>query len=122
MVWVRAVGGRLKTDYRYSAELCYNTFPFPDVSDQKKRELEYHAKQVLSAREAHSELTMAELYDPDKMPEDLRSAHVSLDIAVEQCYRKRPFDNDEKRLEYLFKYYEKMSAGSKLGQQELEIL
>lgn len=122
MVWVRAVGGRLKTDYRYSVELCYNTFPFPDVSDQKKRELEYHAKQVLSAREAHSELTMAELYDPDKMPEDLRSAHVSLDIAVEQCYRKRPFDNDEKRLEYLFKYYEKMSAGSKLGQQELEIL
>ncbi len=122
MVWVRAVGGRLKTDYRYSAELCYNTFPFPDVSDPKKRELEYHAKQVLSAREAHSELTMAEIYDPDKMPEDLRSAHVSLDIAVEQCYRKRPFDNDEKRLEYLFKYYEKMSAGSKLGQQELEIL
>lgn len=122
MVWVRAVGGRLETRLRYSAELCYNTFPFPDVSDQKKRELEYHAKQVLSAREAHSELTMAELYDPDKMPEDLRSAHVSLDIAVEQCYRKRPFDNDEKRLEYLFKYYEKMSAGSKLGQQELEIL
>lgn len=122
MVWVRAVGGRLKTDYRYSAELCYNTFPFPDISAQKKRELEYHAKQVLRARENHSELTMAELYDPEKMPEDLRSAHESLDIAVEQCYRKRPFDNDEKRLEYLFKLYEKMSSGIKLDQPELEIL
>lgn len=122
MVWVRAVGGRLKTDYRYSAELCYNTFPFPDISDQKKRELEYHAKQVIAARENHSELTMAELYDPEKMPEDLRSAHESLDIAVEQCYRKRPFDSDEKRLEYLFKLYEKMSAGAKLEQTELEIL
>lgn len=122
MVWVRAVGGRLKTDYRYSAELCYNTFPFPDISAQKKRELEYHAKQVLRARENHSELTMAELYDPEKMPEDLRSAHESLDIAVEQCYRKRPFDNDEKRLEYLFKLYEKMSSGVKLDQPELEIL
>lgn len=56
------------------------------------------------------------------MPEDLRSAHESLDIAVEQCYRKRPFDNDEKRLEYLFKLYEKMSSGVKLDQPELEIL
>ena len=122
MVWVRAVGGRLETRLRYSAELCYNTFPFPDISAQKKRELEYHAKQVLRARENHSELTMAELYDPEKMPEDLRSAHESLDIAVEQCYRKRLFDNDEKRLEYLFKLYEKMSSGVKLDQPELEIL
>lgn len=122
MVWVKSVSGRLRSDIRYTAAISYNTFPFPNISDQRKRELEYHAKQVLAAREKHSELTMAELYDPEKMPEDLRSAHVSLDIAVEQCYRKRPFDNDEKRLEYLFKYYEKMSAGSKLGQQELEIL
>lgn len=122
MVWVRAVGGKLETRLRYSAELCYNTFPFPEISEQRKRELEYHAKQVLAARENHSELTMAELYDPEKMPEDLRSAHSSLDIAVEQCYRKRPFDNDEKRMEYLFKLYEKMVGGAKLEQAELELL
>ncbi len=122
MVWVRAVGGRLETRLRYSAELCYNTFPFPNVSEQRKRDLEYHAKQVLEARENHSELTMAELYDPNKMPKDLRSAHNSLDIALEQCYRKRPFDNDEKRLEYLFKLYEKMVKGETPEQSELELL
>ena len=122
MVWVKSVSGRLRSDIRYTAAISYNTFPFPDISDQKKRELEYHAKQVLAARENHSELTMAELYDPEKMPEDLRSAHESLDIAVEQCYRKRPFDSDEKRLEYLFKLYEKMSAGAKLEQTEMELL
>lgn len=122
MTWVRAVGGRLKTDYRYSAELCYNTFPFPEISAQKKKELEYHAKQVLAERAKHSELTMADLYDPDKMPEGLRKAHNSLDIAIEQCYRKRPFDSDEKRLEYLFKMYEKMVAGKKLDAEQLELL
>ena len=65
---------------------------------------------------------MAELYDPDKMPENLRQAHESLDIAVEQCYRKKPFESDEKRLEYLFKLYEKMSAGQKLDNDQLELL
>lgn len=113
MVWVRAVAGRLKTDYRYSAELCYNTFPFPHISDKQKKIIEMHVDNILAEREKHSDKTMAELYDPDKMPESLRQAHHNLDIAIELCYKKRPFDNDEQRLEYLFKMYEIMTNPTK---------
>ncbi len=108
MTWVRAVAGRMKTDYRYSSVLCYNTFPFPKITEKRKSELEQHVFAVLDQREAHSEKTLAELYDPDKMPEGLRKAHHEMDLAVEQCYRKKPFTSDEQRLEYLFKLYEKM--------------
>ncbi len=108
MTWVRAVAGRLKTDYRYSSTLCYNTFPFPDISKAQKETLEDHVFKVLDEREQHPEKTMAELYDPDKMPQGLRQAHHEMDLAVEQCYRKKPFTSDEERLEYLFKLYEKM--------------
>lgn len=122
MKWVSFACGRLGNGYRYSSELCYNTFPFPEVTNKQKEELERHAKYVLVTREAHSELTMADLYDPDKMPEDLKLAHESLDLAVERCYRKKPFESDEKRLEYLFKMYEKMIAGQKLDADQLELL
>jgi hypothetical protein len=108
MTWVRAVAGRLKTDYRYSSALCYNTFPFPDISESQKTALEDHVFQVLDEREQHPEKTMAQLYDPDKMPEGLLQAHHEMDLAVEGCYRSRPFKNDEERLEYLFKFYEEM--------------
>ena len=110
MVWVRTVGGRLKTDYRYSAGLCYNTFPFPSISDTKKSEIEEAATNVLLARENYPEKTLADLYDPEKMPEDLREAHEELDAIVESCYPGAPFPNDEARLECLFKLYEKMTA------------
>lgn len=110
MVWVRTVGGRLKTDYRYSAGLCYNTFPFPSISDTKKSEIEEAATNVLLARENYPEKTLADLYDPEKMPEDLRAAHEKLDAIVESCYPGAPFPNDEARLECLFKLYEKMTA------------
>ena len=110
MVWVRTVGGRLKTDYRYSAGLCYNTFPFPSISDTKKSEIEEAATNVLLARENYPEKTLADLYDPEKMPEDLRAAHEELDAIVESCYPGAPFPNDEARLECLFKLYEKMTA------------
>lgn len=110
MAWVRAVAGRLKTDYRYSSGLCYNTFPFPEISDDQKEDLEEHVFRVLHEREAHSEKTMAELYDPEKMPEGLRSAHHKMDLAVEKCYRSRPFKSDEERLEYLFNLYDEMTA------------
>lgn len=113
MVWVRAVAGRLKTDYRYSAELCYNTFPFPDITDKQKQTIEYHVNNILAEREKHSDKTMAELYDPDKMPQGLREAHQSLDIAIEKCYRQTPFESDEKRLEHLFKRYEMMTNPDK---------
>ncbi|OOY49055.1 hypothetical protein BOV94_12635 [Solemya velum gill symbiont] len=110
MTWVRAVAGRLKTDYRYSSALCYNTFPFPEISGDQKENLEKCVFNVLDEREAHSEKTMAELYDPDKMPEGLRLAHHEMDLAVEQCYRSLPFKSDEERLEYLFRLYEEMIA------------
>ncbi|MBQ6768103.1 MAG: class I SAM-dependent DNA methyltransferase [Prevotella sp.] len=109
MVWVKTVGGRLKTDYRYSAQLCYNTFPFPQISNEKKDEIKQAAEEVLVTREFYPEKTLAELYDPDKMPQDLREAHARLDDIVESCYPGYPFANDEARLECLFKLYEKMT-------------
>ena len=110
MIWVKTVGGRLKTDYRYSAQLCYNTFPFPQISAEKKQEIESAAEEVLITREYYPEKTLAELYDPDKMPDDLREAHAKLDDIVESCYPGYPFASDEARLECLFKLYEKMTA------------
>ena len=113
MTWVRAVAGRLETRIRYSSALCYNTFPFPDISEVQKSTLEDHVFKVLDEREQHSEKTMAQLYDPDKMPDGLRQAHHEMDIAVEQCYRKQPFNSDEERLAYLFKLYEEMIEAEK---------
>lgn len=113
MAWVKTVGGRLKTDYRYSAQLCYNTFPFPKITDSKKQELESAAEEILLVRAEHSEKTLAEMYDPDKMPQDLRDAHHTLDLIVESCYRKEPFISDEERLEHLFKLYETMTNKNK---------
>jgi len=110
MTWVRAVAGQLETRIRYSNTLCYNTFPFPPISDTQKQELEKHVYTILGEREAHSEKTLAQLYDPDKMPAGLREAHRQNDLAVERCYRSRPFESDEERLEYLFKLYEQMVA------------
>ncbi len=113
MTWLRTVAGRLKTDYRYSSALCYNTFPFPEISEVQKDMLEDHVFKVLHERELHPEKTMAELYDPDKMPDTLRQAHHEMDLAVEKCYRPRPFKSDEERLEYLFKLYEEMIEAEK---------
>lgn len=108
MVWVKAVAGRLESRLRYSSTICYNTFPFPNISKVKKAQIEENVFAVLEEREKHPEKTMAQLYDPDKMPAGLRQAHKDLDAAVERCYRLKPFDNDTQRLEYLFKEYEKM--------------
>ncbi|WMP17540.1 type IIL restriction-modification enzyme MmeI [Thiothrix lacustris] len=113
MTWVRAVAGRLETRIRYSSSLCYNTFPFPDISAKQKEKLEEHVFAVLDEREKHPEKTMAQLYDPDKMPAGLRQAHHDMDIAIEQCYRAKPFSSDEERLEYLFTLYEAMIAAEK---------
>lgn len=111
MDWVRAVGGRLETRYRYSAGLCYNTFPFPKISDSKKSEIEEAATEILLTREPYLTVgkTLADLYDPDTMPDDLREAHARLDDIVESCYPGYPFASDEARLECLFKMYEKMT-------------
>lgn len=108
MVWVRAVGGRLKTDYRYSAKLCYNTFPFPEISLKQKENLNLYVFAILDERAKYPEKTMAHLYDPDTMPIGLQQAHKELDEAIEKCYRLQPFTTDTERLEYLFRLYEEM--------------
>jgi len=110
MVWVKAVAGRLKSDYRYSSALCYNNFPFPIISKQRKEEITQCVFRILEEREKHSEKTLAKLYGPEKIPEGLREAHLLNDLAVERCYRSKPFESDEERLEFLFKLYEKMIA------------
>lgn len=108
MVWVNAVGGKLKTDYRYSAKLCYNTFPFPDISDKQKYSIAQYVYAVLDERAKFPEKTMAWLYNPETMPAALRRAHHELDEAIERCYRIAPFNSDAERLEYLFKMYAEM--------------
>jgi hypothetical protein len=113
MAWVRTVAGRLKSDYRYSSALCYNNFPFPKISKHQVQELEKHVFRILDDREKFSEKTLSELYDPNKMPQELREAHDQLDLAVERCYRSKPFESDEERLEYLFKLYEQMITEEK---------
>ena len=109
MAWVKTVGGRLETRYRYSAQLCYNTFPFPTISEAQKAELASLAQDVLDLREEHFDMTLGEMYNPETMPEDLKEAHHRLDLAVERCYRPEPFTSDEERLECLFKLYVKMT-------------
>ena len=108
-VWMKAICGRLELRYAYSASIVYNNFPFPKISDSKKQEIEEAAEEVLLVREDYPGKTLAELYDPDKMPDDLREAHHRLDLIVESCYQDKPFANDEERLECLFKLYEKMT-------------
>ena len=102
----------MKTDYSYSSTLVYNTFPFPKISSDKKAEIEEAAEEILVTRESYPEKTLAELYDPDKMPQDLREAHERLDDIVESCYPGYPFTSDEARLECLFKLYEKMTVSN----------
>jgi len=118
MVWVKAVGGKLETRYRYSKDICYNTFPFPDIIIRQKENLNLYVFAILDERAKHPEKTMAQLYDPDKMPKGLRQAHEELDRAIEQCYRLQPFTSDTERLEYLFKMYEEMSKRGTLFEKQ----
>lgn len=107
--WVRAVGGSLETRIRYSATLCYNTFPFPKLTTAEKEELERLAQNILNIRDENFDMTLGEIYNPESMPAELFDAHHQLDLAVERIYRPEPFTSDEERLEYLFKLYAKMT-------------
>jgi len=113
MTWVKAVAGGLETRIGYSNSLCYNSYPFPSLSKDQKDIIDKAVYKVLEERENHSEKTLAQLYDPEKMPDGLREAHHQLDLAVERCYRAKPFETDEERLEYLFKLYEQMIEDEK---------
>lgn len=108
--WMRTVAGRLESRYRYSATIVYNTFPWPETSGPKRKAIEALAEEVLLVREDYPGKTLAELYDPDKMPQPLLDAHKALDRAVEQLYRDRPFRDASERLEHLFARYEKLIA------------
>ncbi len=115
MAWTRQVAGRLKSDYRYSAGLVYNNYPWPTAATPAQRAaVESAAQAVLAARAPHLPpqglSTLADLYDPLSMPADLARAHAALDRAVEKCYRPAPFHSDRERVEHLFRLYEQLTA------------
>ena len=111
MAWLRHIGGRLKSDYRYSIGLVYNTFPLPPgFADADTSALDPLAQAVLDARAAHTGATLADLYDPNLMPPNLRRAHHALDRAVDRLYRRKRFTSERERVEYLFALYERMRA------------
>ena len=116
MAWMRAVTGRMKSDYMYSVGVVYNTFPLPP-KDADLSKLEPLAQAVLDARTTHPDATLADLYDPDLMPPDLRKAHQALDRAVDRLYRRSGFSSERERVEHLFMLYEKMSAPLKAVMQ-----
>lgn len=113
MAWTRAVAGRLKTDYRYSKDVVYNNFPVLPLTADQRDALNKSARRILLARAAHPEKTLADMYDPDKMPADLREAHEENDHLVDNLYKKGGFTNDEDRLAALFDLYEQMTAKEK---------
>ncbi len=103
----------MKSDYSYSNKMGWNTFPVPTLTDQNKADLTRCAEDILLAREAHFPATIADLYDPEAMPEDLRAAHDRNDEVLERIYIGRRFRNDTERLEKLFELYTKMTAKGK---------
>jgi len=110
MAWMRAISGRLESSYQYSNTIVYNNFPVPPLSDELREQLTVAALRVLDVREYHCERTLAELYDPDLMPADLRAAHSEVDALVDSIYSKSGYETDEQRLSDLFTMYEAMTA------------
>ncbi|MDE8343937.1 MAG: lactate dehydrogenase, partial [Acidocella sp.] len=110
LVWIATVCGKLETRYRYSNTLGWNTFPVPTLTEKNKADLTRCAEDILLAREAHFPATIADLYDPDAMPENLRAAHERNDEVLERIYIGRRFKNDTERLEKLFALYTEMTA------------
>jgi hypothetical protein len=106
MAWLRHIGGRLESRYRYSIGLVYNTFPWPDATEAQREKIETLAQAVLDARAEWPTSSLADLYDPDTMPANLRKAHAALDLAVDRLYRREPFATDRDRVEHLFGRYE----------------
>ena len=110
LAWIASVCGRLRTDYSYSNTLGWNTFPIPLLTEQNKTDLTACAENILLAREAHFPATIADLYDPAAMPDNLRQAHARNDEVLERIYIGRRFKNDTERLEKLFELYTKMTT------------
>jgi hypothetical protein len=110
MAWIATVCGKLETRLRYSTTLGWNTFPVPMLTEKNKSDLTRCAADILLAREVHFPATIADLYDPANMPDDLREAHERNDEVVERICIGRRFRNDTERLEKLFELYTKMTA------------
>ncbi|GLS79662.1 class I SAM-dependent DNA methyltransferase [Paracoccus marinus] len=113
LIWIATTCGQLETRYRYSNVLGWNTFPVPTLTEKNKADLTACAEDILLAREAHFPATIADLYDPEKMPENLRAAHDRNDETLERIYIGRRFKNDTERLEKLFEMYTKMTTRPK---------
>ena len=111
-IWAEAISGGLGAGIRYSSLITYNAFPVPLLTEQNKADLTACAEDILLAREAHFPATIADLYDPDNMPDNLRYAHERNDEVLERIYIGRRFKNDTERLEKLFELYTKMTAAA----------
>ncbi len=115
LIWVAAVCGKLETRFSYSNKMGWHTFPVPKLTEKNKQDLTRCAEDILLAREAHFPATIADLYDPDNMPENLRRAHDRNDEVLERIYIGRRFKNDTERLEKLFELYTQMTSQNKKG-------
>jgi hypothetical protein len=111
LAWVATVCGRLESRLRYASTLGWNTFPIPSLTEKNKADLTRCAEDILLARETHFPATIADLYDPEAMPRDLREAHERNDEVLERIYIGRRFRNDTERLEKLFELYTRMAPG-----------
>ncbi|MCX6293307.1 MAG: hypothetical protein NT127_03285, partial [Sphingobacteriales bacterium] len=111
MAWVKNICGRLKSDFRYSKDIVYNNYPWPENPNEKQiKAIEEKAQNVLDARLQFPNSSLADLYDPLTMPAILLKAHNELDKAVDLAYRQQPFTSEAKRMEFLFELYEKYTA------------
>ncbi len=110
MAWLRNIGGRLESRYRYSIGMVYNTFPMPNMTERQKATISKKAQAVLDARALDKEANLATQYDPEGMTSNLRKAHIELDRAVDRLYRRTPFKSEHERVEYLFGLYEQMTS------------
>lgn len=117
LVWIATVCGKMKTDFRYSNTLGWNTFPLPKLTDKNIDDLTQCAHEILLAREHHYPETIAQLYAPDAMPADLRRAHDRNDDTLERIYVGRMFKNDTERLENLFELYARLSGQGATAQR-----
>ena len=110
MTWVNAISGRMRDDFQYSNTIVYNNFAVPTLNESQRAQLTGAAMRILDVREYHCEKTLAQLYDPNGMPENLRVAHDVNDELVDSLYSNTPYESDEARLSDLFELYEKLIA------------
>jgi N-6 DNA Methylase. len=116
--WMRLVAGRLESRYRYSATIVYNTFPWPDSTPEQRNHIEALAQEILLVRADYPDKTLAQLYDPDLMPEQLKQAHHNLDLAVDALYQTKPFADASERLSCLLARYEKLVAAEQESEKQ----